>query len=416
MKQHFEECWILIRQNPLYQIYIVLLLLALGKQCFYPTELVDSGEYRNAAINLLAGKGWSACLPNDICDQLSLPETRRTPGYPILIGITGFTGILMLIQTILAVCIPYLMNKLLVKMGKESCFKMAMMLLLLYPLQYYYSAMLMPDILCQVGVLCLVIAWIEQRWLWVSMLITLLLLLKPVFMPWAWLVLAGLVIVKGKQKLWLILPALVVLGASWLNFSQTGVFHYTSMPVSNAFEYNIRNLVKGQVSGEEMYYKIAAHKMDTLNFSEKYRFMRTETQNAMKMSPLKYAYLHILGAFKTLIDPGRYDLVAFFRLPQGNGLMQNSGGGVWTSQPTLIWVYIILFALLALIKTILAVIAVFKPIQHKWIILFPLLYTLLVVGPVGSARYLLPVMPILIILAASGWDFLFNKKHESTAA
>jgi hypothetical protein len=44
------------------------------------------------------------------------------------------------------------------------------------------------------------------------------------------------------------------------------------------------------------------------------------------------------------------------------------------------------------------------------------LYTLLVVGPVGSARYLLPVMPILIILAASGWIYLFNKNHESTAA
>jgi hypothetical protein len=76
----------------------------------------------------------------------------------------------------------------------------------------------------------------------------------------------------------------------------------------------------------------------------------------------------------------------------------------------------VLFALLAFIKTILAVVAVFKPIQHKWILLFPLLYTLLVVGPVGSARYLLPVMPIMIVLAAIGWNSLFNQKHESTAA
>ena len=235
-------------------------------------------------------------------------------------------------------------------------------------------------------------------------------------MPWAWLLLVALIIIKGKQKFWLVMPAFVVMGLSWLNLRQTGVFHYNSMPVTNAFEYNIRNLVKGQVSGEEMYYKVAAHKMDSMDFSEKYHFMQTETQNAIRMSPLKYTYLHIIGSFKALIDPGRYDLIAYFKLPQGSGFMQNSGWGVWASQHPLIWVYIVLFALLAFIKTGLAVFAVFKPIQYKWILLFPVLYTLLVVGPVGSARYLLPVMPILNILAASGWIYLFNKNHESTAA
>lgn len=289
-----------------------------------------------------------------------------------------------------------------------------MMLLLLYPLQYFYSAMLMPDILCQVGVLCLVIAWIEQRWLWVSILLTLLLLLKPVFMPLAWLVLVAKFWIKNKQRIWLALPVAVVFLVSWLNFRQTGLIHYTSMPVSNAFEYNIRNLTK-ETSSED-YYRAAALKMDSMDFSGKYLFMQNETTKAIRLSPLKYAYLHMLGACKALIDPGRYDLVAYFKLPQGNGFMSNNGIRAWASQHPLIWVYIVLFALLAFIKTILAVVAMFKPIQHKWILLFPLLYTLLVVGPVGSARYLLPVMPIMIVLAAIGWNSLFNQKHESTAA
>jgi hypothetical protein len=414
MKQRLTALWEMIRRYPLYQIYLVLLLLVFGKQCFYPTELVDSGEYRNAAINLLAGNGWSACLPNDVCDQLSLPETRRTPGYPILIGITGFTGILMLIQTLLAACIPYLMHNLLVKIGKESCFNFAMMLLLLYPLQYYYSAMLMPEILCQVLVLCLIIAWIDKRWMLVSVLITLLLLLKPVFMPWAWLVLVAKFWIKDKQRIWLVLPITTVFLVSWINFRQTGIIHYTSMPVTNAFEYNIRNLTKETSS--ENYYHAAAMKMNRKRFSEKYRFMKTATQQAIRLSPIKYAYLHIFGAFKTLIDPGRYDFAAFFRLPQGSGFMQNSGWGVWPSQPPLLWVYIVIFALIGLLKTTLATFAVFNPLKHKWILLFPVLYTLLVVGPVGSARYLLPVMPLLIILAAVGWNSLFKNKHESTAA
>ena len=255
MKRQIKECWTLVRQYPLYQIYILLLLLSFGKQCINPAELVDSGEYRNAAVNLMAGNGWSACLPADSCDQLSLPETRRTPGYPFLVAISGFTVILFLIQTILSACIPFLVKKLLVKTGKESCFKPAMLLLLLYPLQFYYSAMLMPEILCQVLVLCLLIVWIDKQWIWVALMLTILILLKPVFMPWAWLLLVALIIIKGKQKFWLVMPAFVVMGVSWLNLRQTGVFHYNSMPVTNAFEYNIRNLVKGQVSGEEMYYK-----------------------------------------------------------------------------------------------------------------------------------------------------------------
>jgi hypothetical protein len=42
---------------------------------------------------------------------------------------------------------------------------------------------------------------------------------------------------------------------------------------------------------------------------------------------------------------------------------------------------------------------------------------LLIVGPVGSARYLLPVMPVMIVMAAIGWAGFFNKKqHESTIA
>ena len=43
-----------------------------------------------------------------------------------------------------------------------------------------------------------------------------------------------------------------------------------------------------------------------------------------------------------------------------------------------------------------------KPIPNKWILLFPIGYVLAVVGPVGSARYLLPVMPLMLIFIAAG--------------
>jgi len=414
MKQRILAFWAFVRQHPLYGLYLLLLLLVLCKQWINSAELVDSGEYKNAAHNISNGQGWSACLPNDTCDQLCLPETRRTPGYPLLISLFYFSNLLLLFQVMLAALVPKLMHALLLKTGNEQSFKIAMVLLLLYPLQFYYAAMLMPEIICQVLVLYLIIAWIDKRWMRVAIALTFLLLLKPVFMPWAWLVLVAQFWIKNKQRIWLALPIAFVFLVSCLNFRQTGLIHYTSMPVTNAFEYNIRNLVKGEVSGEEMYYKIAARKMDSMNFQEKYHFMKTETQKAISMSPVKYAYLHALGSAKALLDPGRYDMVAFFQLPQGRGFMNNSGSGFWASQPPAFWLYIIFFALLALLKACLSVFVVFKKLPNKRILIFPVIYTLALIGPVGSARYLLPVMPIIIIMSAIGWNSLFNRKHEST--
>lgn len=417
MKQRYRAFLAFNKQYPLYGLYLLLLLLALSKQIILPSELVDTAEYKSSATNLMAGKGWSACSTADTCEQLSLPETRRTPGYPLLIAIFHVSNLLLLFQFLLSAWVPFLMHKLLLKIGKEACFKIALLFLLLYPLQYYYTAMIMPDILCQVLIIIGTLAFIERKWLQVSITVTALLLLKPVFMPWASLAFIGLFWIKDRQKLWLMLPMLSVLSISWVNQKHTGIFHFSSISVTNAFEYNIRSLTKEEFSGEEMYYRVAAVRMDSMNFAEKYHFMQNETQTAIRMSPVKYAYLHAMGFAKALLDPGRYDFIAFFQLPQGNGFMNMGSKEIRTSQPPLYWIYIIFFALLALLKTMMSFFALFRNLPHKRILVSTVLYMLLIVGPVGSARYLLPVMPIMIVLAAIGWAGFFNRKqHESTIA
>ncbi len=416
MKQRYSAFISFFRQYPLYRMYLLLLLLALGKQIILPSELVDSGEYKAATTNLLAGNGWSACLMANDCEQLSLPETRRTPGYPILIAIFGSGYVLWVFQFVLAAWVPLILKQILINVGKEQAFKPAMALLLLYPLQYYYTVMVMPDILCQVLVLAFILAYIQKNWFHTALTITALLLLKPVFMPWAWFALIGIFWAKGQQRLWLVLPVFAVMVISWINHLQTGIFHFTSISVTNAFEYNIKSLTKGGFSNSEMYYRLAASKMDSMDFAGKYQFMQKETQKAIRLSLKKYAYLHAMGSAKALLDPGRYDFVAFFQLPQGKGFMDADGKDLWNSQPPLFWVYIIFFALLALIKGVLSVFALLKPLPHKGILLFVVLYMLLIVGPVGSARYLLPVMPIIIVLSATGWSLFMNTKNNESSA
>lgn len=398
----FKQSWTLWREQPLFKAYVVLLLLSWLKQCFNPALLVDSSEYLNAALNLGRGEGWNVCFPNPNCADLNLPETRRTPGYPAMLFLFQFAGVITLFQCLLAALIPSLCIQILKRIQLESSVGILLFFLLIYPLQYYYASMLMPEVICEFLLLLLVIALLDKQWWKAGVCISLLLLLKPVFMPLAWIALFTIPILNGWSRLWMVLPASLVLLVSVINQKNTGLFHYSSIPVTNAFEYNIRPLVKPSA---EQYYPNTTAVMDTMGFEKKYQFMQSESAGWIKKYPLTYAVNHAAGAAKALLDPGRYDFIAFFKLPQGTGLMGIREGGGWKtlqSQPPGYLLYIAFFGLIALLKLLMLLVGMTKPIPNKWILLFPIGYVLAVVGPVGSARYILPVMPLMLIFIVAG--------------
>lgn len=412
--QVFREAVNLWHSRPAYRAYVLLLLAALVWQCIRPALLIDSHEYLNAAGNLLRKGLPDACVSAESCDLL-LPETRRTPGYPGIILATVWVPLLITLQTLIAALVPVLMQRISNELQLGGRAQMVMLwLLLVYPLQYYYAPMLMPEIWVQFVLLLGVWCWVSGRQNLVPLCVAALVLLKPVFLPAAILCVLLMFKLPFRQKWVSVLPLAVVLLVSGHHARKTGVFHYTSIGAVNAYEYNVRPLVKLSVP-DDQYYRRQDSLMQSMNFAGRYNHIKSQTAHWLMTNPLQYAWLHTRGGLLALADPGRYDCVAFFGLKSGPGFMNIREKGGWAalkSQPFWMLAYLAVFALLAMVRTGLALLAVFRRFRSAIVLLIPVVYILALTGPVGSARYLMPVAPFLFMLAGMGAGLL---KSEKTA-
>jgi hypothetical protein len=106
-------------------------------------------------------------------------------------------------------------------------------------------------------------------------------------------------------------------------------------------------------------------------------------------------------------------LLAWAGLKQGSGFMNKSGSdylSVFLQQPAWLLIYFLLFLVIAILKLIFAIIGIFNlKARLAWIIFVTVAYILALLGPVGSARYLFPVMPLLILSSAVGLNYVFVK-------
>ncbi|MFY7849387.1 MAG: hypothetical protein ACOVSS_10000, partial [Bacteroidia bacterium] len=234
------------KQSRLYRLYAFLLVLAWVKQLIWPVWLIDSSEFAQAALNLLNGH-WSACGDLLPCGQHWLEATRRTPGYPLMMALTLHPALLGLLQCLPALAVPVLAQQL-----SGGRLRWIVILLLLYPLQFFYTAWPMPEIWVQCLLLWAVLSWKERQWQRIPWLLSALLLLKPVFIVLLPLLVYFMVKTKGIQRWMQLLPLAIVLIVSGSNQRTTGWFHYSSMGVENTYEYNHRAVLNRVNSAAEI--------------------------------------------------------------------------------------------------------------------------------------------------------------------
>ena len=422
LKQTFQSFGPTWNRFPVFRLYVVLVFAAVIFQCIQGVLLIDSYEYMNSAKNLSDLQGWDCCYQGNLCDVL-FHQTRRTPGYPLYLMLSGNGLVSRIIQCIPAVLVPLLSLRLLAHFTTHSgAARLLLWFLLLYPLQYYYSSLIMPEIWVQFFLLWLALSLFEKRYAVSVVLACVLALFKPIFLPFLFLSPLLYIVLSARQKWVVFIPLLVYLAVGFANKNKTGVFHYTSMGTVNAWDYNARAVLNKTEGAEKAGAKFALQDsiVRSLSFSEGLDYLGAQTQNVILSNLPLYAYLHIRGALFTLLDPGRYDFIAWWGLPEGTGLMGIKGGAGLTAflrQPPLYLVYMILFLLLGSIKLLLALISVFSRARYQrvWILLFLIIVPLSMVGPVGSARYLMPVAPIICILAALGATHFNPKEYENTA-
>jgi hypothetical protein len=293
---------------------------------------------------------------------------------------------------------------------------MLMLLFLLYPLQFYYPSLLMPEIWVQLLLSISILAIFKKAWPTLSLCLSGLLLLKPAFV--LLLPLAVFLCIYEWRKVWIhALPLLVFLSVSYLNFRQTGWFHYSSMAVENSYEYNLKALMNRVNTPEEIntLQERWSTQLAQKNYADKAAFMQARVQDKIAAHPLTYGLLHLKGCFATLLDPGRYDLIAFFEIRESQGLMgiKNDPGQLLRQSPAVL-LYMAFFLGIRIVTALAAIFIFIRHFRHRniQILTAAIFLFIAITGPVGSARYLFPIAPLLLVMASMGLERLSSKTRN----
>jgi hypothetical protein len=160
-------------------------------------------------------------------------------------------------------------------------------------------------------------------------------------------------------------------------------------------------------------------------YSEKQNEIRKLSLNYIKKDWFSYSFFHLTGCFRMFLDPGRFDLYNFFEFSNTNevGFLKhlNRNGVVgafeyFKRQPFLIVLIIPIMLLFNIFK--LAGFVIFWINNYKttpalfWFMLFIIIYIVTLTGLIGSARFLVPILPIYLMFAALGYSQLGFIKHQ----
>ena len=398
----------------------------------------DSGRYRQAAANMVAhgqlyARNWPAAGPHG-------PEvqefTIRPPAYPaVLVALGSFSTnpwLVLLVQnglSLLALGVvlswwarrtqPFLRH-----------WVGAVALVLTFPAQLIYANAVMSEEMLQSLLLVALAAALAfhrtgrfRYWLGIAGAVTLALLLKPVCgMLALGMALGGLVIGWRKRQLSLVvvgLLPLMVMGAYMVwNQQRTGYFHLSSITEINLLHYNAAGVVRqveGPAAEDAWVAKVLRDANAQGNFAARQQFIQTKAGAVLLAHPLVYARQHLLGMVAFFLDPGRFDVSEFLNLAPlaGGGLLaQARAGGLWpaiTRLPLGMLTALLVILLANIIRLVLAVRG-FRRLgreagagrAERWIAVGLLAYLALLTGPLGAARFLMPVWPLLLALALVG--------------
>ncbi|OON66812.1 hypothetical protein B0919_20835 [Hymenobacter sp. CRA2] len=407
---------------------MLLHLLALGYQLGQRHYLFpDSDRYLTEAANIgRAGEfyAWPLSGPRSVQEY-----TIRPPGYPLFLLLTGGTLALplgtLLLQNLLSLLNLGLMAQLLRRFQPSArVWGAVLALIALYPAQLIYANVLMSELLlqtCVVGLLCVGTAFLAHHRrrdaLLLSLVASAAMLIKPVFYPFAAVVLAVSMWAAWQRRCWQLalfgtVPLLVALLYQGWNYQRTGYFHFSSIAEINLLRYNVRGVLRKTQGTEAAEHFVAATVRageQQPSFAAQQRYITAQCAQVLQQHPMAYAALHLQGMANFFLDPGRFDLVHFLGLPESSegGLLNrfNAHGyrAIWEYLQTAPIALLLTLALVALgnvVRTLAFALFLFDskaPAALRVVAGGLVLYVAALTGPLGAARFAVPVAPLLLL-------------------
>lgn len=398
----------------------------------------DTGRYVQAAENMrvygqLYARPW---MGNAIAGEVLQEFTIRPAGYPMLLWALGGAReqpvLLLLLQNVLSLLNLGFVLSWWVRVGRPNArdWVWAALCILTFPAQFIYANAVMSEMVLQtvvLGIVAMSLRFIATRaWQYfagIAVAITLALLLKPVFYPLAVpMAVAGILLAYGQRRFVLafigLLPLMVVGGYMTWNEQRTGYFHYSSITEINLLHYNAAGVVRhlqGAAAEEKWVDAVLQVANAQPDFKKRQELIRVRAGEMLWAHPGVYMVQQMQGMGAFFMDPGRFDISQFAGLPSptGGGLLAQMRSGTllrgMAGLPLALlgWLAVVLLAngwRLVLAGRGFWRLGHASPVLRycRWIAVGMLLYVAILTGPLGAARFLVPVWPLVLALALVG--------------
>lgn len=156
-----------------------------------------------------------------------------------------------------------------------------------------------------------------------------------------------------------------------------------------------------------------------MNFQKQNEYLKQIGISTVKDDYLKYTFYHVVNAFRGVLDPGRFDLMTFFRKEDGSeGFLEILNGKKPFSrllENNFFFLYLLLIPifLFSILKTFLFSYAL---IFNKYtfylnyiIILF--FYYVIITGPINCSRFMMPLQGVVFVFCLIGINSYYKKKN-----
>ncbi len=371
--------------------------------------------------------------------------TLRPPLYGLLILFTKWIWdtdfAILVLQNILSLLTIFALEQLVRRwgVGKERYIILTLGLLL-FPTYMIFVNMVMTDFL--LGIFLFwgfysVYRYIEEKrlgWLLLyNLILCAALYLKPVLIYfWVPNLLFSIWLFLLNRRWPILIMPFLLLGAMQLwnarNEQVTGWNHFSSIQTINICNFNMRQLLRTKYdwptadSTVAHIWKVADQKED---FAEHSEYLMDTCKNVLLQNFPTYSYVHIRGMFSFFLDPGRHDILKFFRIQPRkmmsffNELDKRGLTGLWNYFQNisigLLLIYIIVF-----FWNIITLVCFLRfPFDKRLdvrlrILLFGLVgYVCMLSVTIGYSRFKVGLYPLLlIVLVMSGsyfWKHYISK-------
>ena len=412
-------------------LLILYALLAVYRIVMPNPQINDTEEYQFAAKNLVEN---NLLYSGEITSSMDFRLfSKRSLGYPLFLSLQLNHGVIVVVAQFVLLFVSFLLGLFCLQAlrAKFVSFTLYSILFLLTPAILLHSFFVLTDLLLMLVITSMCILWIESKLtskhslVIFSVLWAFGLLLKPILLPSLFLIPIFLVFFRNHKSVgFVLLPVFVFLLQGSINKINTNTFEFSSISTINLTKYNAKLTIahKYGIDSAQKFVEIAnITKPQSKSDYAKYKnTSRSIGVSVIKENFLTYTKVHILGIVKMLADPGRFEIYTFFGEPTSEvSLTEHLFDRNWSvvKEALLKKPLLIILLVIGLIINMLRIVGIFglgKARSKNILILLGLIsYFLILTGPVGAARFLLPVTVILLISTSLGWSYLLKKGPES---